>query len=286
MAKLQPKDPFIALMFSFIFPGLGQMYSGRAKRGLFFALAHLNFILALLLLIFHPTKKLNHNILFPVLLFVLFEISVVLDAYIYTRNLRHPFKKTFVRVVLIPLATIIFVLIFNLNILLAEIVNKVIVLAPKIVSNSMSPVLVKGDWFLVNSIVYFNAAPERGDIVFFEFPKDRRRVVVKRLIAKEGESVEIRGGNIYINSQLVSIPSIANIYYFNGGEYGQINQVIKVPKGQYYVLGDYSERSIDSRFWGFVPRENILGKAYKIVYPFERSGFIYNGGRLPDVNVR
>ena len=275
MEKLKPKDPFIALMFSFIFPGLGQIYSGRVKRGLFFSLAHLNFILAFLLVIFHPTKRLNHNIFFPASLFILFEILVVLDAYIYTKNLRYPFKKTFVRVVLIPLATVIFVLVFNLNIILAEIVNKVIVLAPRILSNSMGPLLVKGDWFLVNRMIYLLAAPERGDIVFFYFPKDKSRVVVKRLIAKGGESLEIRGGNIYIDGQLIQIPSIANIYYFNGGEYGQINQVIKVPEGQYYVLGDFSEKSIDSRIWGFVPRENIIGKAYKIVYPFERSGYIY-----------
>lgn len=273
--KLQPKDPFIALMFSFIFPGLGQLYSGRVKRGLFFSLTHLNFILALLLVIFHPTKRLNHNILFPVFLFLLFEIFVVLDAYLYTKNLRYPFKKTFVRTVLIPLATVIFVLVFNLNILLAEIVNKVIVLAPRIISNSMSPFLVEGDWFLVNRIIYLRGAPERGDIVFFVFPKDKSRVVVKRVIAKGGESLEIRGGNIYVNNQLIKIPSIANIYYFNEGEYGQIDQVIKVPQGHYYVLGDYSEKSTDSRYWGFVPRENIIGKAYKIVYPFERSGFIY-----------
>ncbi|HOY10396.1 MAG TPA: hypothetical protein PLB05_10045, partial [Candidatus Omnitrophota bacterium] len=106
-------------------------------------MAHLNFILALLLVIFHPTQKLNQHILWPAFLFILFEIFVVLDAYIYTLSLKYPFKKTFVRVVLIPLATVIFVLVFNLNILLAEIVNKFIVLAPRIVSNSMSPVLVE-----------------------------------------------------------------------------------------------------------------------------------------------
>lgn len=274
LKKPQPKDPFIALMFSFIFPGFGQIYAGRIKRGIFFSLAHLNFILALLLVIFHPTQKLNQHIFWPAFLFILFEIFVVLDAYLYTRSLKYPFKKTFVRVVMIPLATVIFVLVFNLNILLAEIVNKFIVLAPRILSNSMSPVLVEGDWFLVNRFQYLAGAPERGDIVFFVFPKDQSRVVVKRLIAKEGESLEIRGGHIYVNNQLVKTPGIDNIYYFNGGDYGQANQVINVPWGQYYVLGDYSEKSTDSRFWGFVPRKNIIGKAYKIVFPLERSGFI------------
>jgi len=261
-------------MFSFIFPGLGQMYSGRLKRGLLFLTAHLIFIGAWVAFMFHPTMKTNKYFLFPVSFFLIFEIFVILDAYLYTKKLGHLYKRSLGKKVLIPLATIFFMFMFNVNTLLALVIKNYIAPVARVRSNSMRPQIVVGDWFLIDKMIYKQTGPQRGDVVFFDFHRDTSRVVVKRIIAKGGEILEIKDGDIYINNRLQNIPHAANIYYYNGGEFGKAGQAVKVPLGYYYVLGDNSETSIDSRYWGFVPKENIIGKAHKIIYPFDRSGAI------------
>ena len=85
--------------------------------------------------------------------------------------------------------------------------------------------------------------PRRGDIVVFIFPDDPKRDFIKRLIAFGGETVEIKDGGIFINGKLIEDPVINKIYYYNRGDYGQEGQVIKVPEGQVYVLGDNSDRA-------------------------------------------
>lgn len=272
---MKSKDPFLALMFSFMFPGLGQIYSGRLKRGVLFLTVHLGFIGALASFMFHPTMKTNRYFLLPVSFFLVFEIFVILDAYLFTKRSNPACRRSLGGKVLIPLATVFFMFVFNFNILIASVIKRYIAPVARVRSNSMLPRLVVGDWFLINKMIYRQASPRRGDIVFFDFHKDENRVVVKRIIAHGGETVGIKDGDITINGQLMGIPGPADIYYHNGGEFGKAGRTVKVPLGHYYVLGDNSETSIDSRYWGFVPGENIIGKAHKIIYPFERSGPVY-----------
>ena len=94
----------------------------------------------------------------------------------------------------------------------------------------------------------------------------------KHLKAYANDSVEIKSGKVYINDMLDPEQSIAKNTYLNDGQFGGINQKIKIPDGHYYVLGDNSGHSKDSRHWGFVAERNIIGKVYKIIYPFNRSG--------------
>ncbi len=156
----------------------------------------------------------------------------------------------------------------------------------KIPSGSMKPTLQVGDRLIVNKLQYgakipFTnnkpgyrlpgfSKPKRGDIVVFVFPEDPKRDFIKRLIAKGGETVEIKQGDIYIDGRLVEDPASKNIYYYNRGTYGQTGQKIKVPAGYYYVLGDNSASSHDSRYWGFVPERYIVGKAELIFWPLNR----------------
>jgi signal peptidase I len=143
------------------------------------------------------------------------------------------------------------------------------VMAPfKIPSGSMRTTLIEGDRILVNKYIYRFKEPERGDIIVFKYPVDGKRPFIKRLIGKGGEKVEIRDSRIFINGQETAEPPIlGEISYYNQGDYGKQNQVIEVPEGQYFVLGDNSASSHDSRFWGFVPRKNVIGKALCIFWP-------------------
>ena len=171
---------------------------------------------------------------------------------------------------------------------LAMFIRTFFIQAFKIPSGSMRMTLIEGDRLMVNKLRYgpkipFTkkrlpgfSEPQRGDIIVFKYPEDPKRDFIKRLIAFGGETVEIRGGRIYIDGKLVEIPATKNIYYYNRGQYGEEGKPTKVPQGSVFVLGDNSASSHDSRFWGFGPDENIIGRAEFIYWPLTRMRWLNN----------
>ena len=166
--------------------------------------------------------------------------------------------------------------------LLALFIRSFVVQPFKIPTGSMRETLLEKDRILVNRFIYglripfttirlfkFNY-PKRGDIIVFNYPEDTKRAFIKRLVAKDGDEVEIKDGKIYINSEEFKHPSIKNNYYYNRGDYGLIGQKVVIPKDSYYVLGDNSRSSKDSRFWGFVEDKYLIGKAFLIYWPLNR----------------
>ena len=166
--------------------------------------------------------------------------------------------------------------------ILAMFIRTFFIQAFKIPSGSMRMTLIEGDRLMVNKLRYGPKVPltkkrlpgltrpRRGDVVVFVYPEDPKRDFIKRLIALGGETVEIKDGHIYINDELVHDPRLDMVYYYNQGPYGQEGRKIKVPEGSVYVLGDNSASSRDSRYWGFVPDENIVGRAEFIYWPLNR----------------
>jgi len=151
--------------------------------------------------------------------------------------------------------------------------NKNIVQTFKIPSGAMTPTLIPKDRLLVDKSAYKNSVPKRGDIIVFKFPDDTARDFIKRVIGLPGESLEIREGKVLINGrEQTDSNKISTINYYNKGPKALPGTAVNIPEGNYFVMGDNSQSSHDSRYWGFVPAENILGKAYKIYYPFARSG--------------
>jgi len=154
----------------------------------------------------------------------------------------------------------------------------------KIPSGSMMPTLLPRDRIFVNKFIYGPRIPfigsrlpglrqpKRGDVIVFIYPEEPKKNFIKRLIGLPGETVEIRNGNIYINGGVDKEPLLYNRYYYNRTEsdFGKEGQIIEVPKDSYYVLGDNSGSSRDSRYWGFVPKRNVLGKAIFIIWPLNR----------------
>ncbi|MFC1658665.1 signal peptidase I [Candidatus Omnitrophota bacterium] len=153
----------------------------------------------------------------------------------------------------------------------------------EIPSSSMRPTLVEGDRIIVNTFFYgpdipFTdwslpaiSQPQRGDIIIFKNPQDKQAIpFIKRLIATEGEVVQITDGDIFIDGQRIDESKIlgGEREYAARGEYG-IGE-IEVPEGCYYVLGDNVQVSSDSRYWGFVPEEDLIGKAVFLYWPFNR----------------
>ena len=146
------------------------------------------------------------------------------------------------------------------------------VIAPfKIPSGSMRPTLMEGDRILVSKFIYRFHEPQRGDIIVFRYPEDPKRPFIKRLAGLGGEALEIRDGRLVINgTPLAGHSVLTDIAYLNRGSFGEEGRQIEIPPGQLYVLGDNTSFSHDSRFWGFVPRRLLIGRALCIFWPLNR----------------
>jgi signal peptidase I len=130
------------------------------------------------------------------------------------------------------------------------------------------------DRVLANRFVYHLTDPERGDVVVFETPPEAEEVCpgpggvfVKRLIGVPGDTVEIRGDALLVNGALLSEP------YLYDGEVGDPFGPVTVPEGQYFMMGDNRLQSCDSRDWGPVGRENLIGPVFALYWPPQRLGF-------------
>ena len=170
----------------------------------------------------------------------------------------------------------------------------------KVEGSSMQPTLFGGQYLLVNKVVYWRFdwgkvtrllhrdevktskasyllhPPRRGDVIVFRFPKDPRRDFIKRVVGVPGDQVEIREGSVYVNGQKLKESYVAN-------EDRSFLGHIQIPERNYFVLGDNRPSSNDSRDWGTVPEENIIGKAWVAYWPFSKMALIQLG-TSPDAN--
>jgi signal peptidase I len=166
--------------------------------------------------------------------------------------------------------------------LLAMVIRAFVVQAFKIPTGSMRQTLLEGDLILVNKFIYgvrapFTdirlpalAEPKRGEVIVFIFPGDRKKDFIKRLVGLPGDVIEIKSGTIFVNDKPLVTPEFSQRYYYNKGDYAELNKKITVPKDCYFVLGDNSASSMDSRYWGFVSKKDLLGKAMVIYWPPNR----------------
>jgi len=165
---------------------------------------------------------------------------------------------------------------------LAMVIRAFVVQAFKIPTGSMRMTLIEGDLILVNKFIYGAKVPftnwrlpalqepKRGDIIVFIYPEDKKKDFIKRLVGLPGDTIEIKGGSVYVNGVPAPEKIFNQIYYYNRGEFGADGRSIIVPQNSYFVLGDNSGTSKDSRYWGFVPKEDLLGKAMVIYWPPNR----------------
>ncbi len=150
---------------------------------------------------------------------------------------------------------------------LAMIIRTFVVQAFKIPTGSMHPTLIEGDRILVNKFIYKFRDPKRGEVIVFKYPVDPKLAFIKRLIGLNNESLEIKNGRIFINDNIIEDKNVTKNYYYNRGDFGEVDQQIKIPEDNFFALGDNSANSRDSRYWGFVPRKNMIGKAMVIYWP-------------------
>lgn len=158
--------------------------------------------------------------------------------------------------------------------LLSLLIITFVVQAFFIPSGSMEPTLQIGDRILVSKFAYRVGAIDRGDVIVFHYPLNPGKDFVKRVVARGGETVELRDGVVLINDTPISelyptaLPGGDRACTSNYGPQ-------KIPEDQLFVLGDNRCNSEDSRFFGFVPVENVVGKALLIYWPPQRIGLVH-----------
>jgi signal peptidase I len=126
-------------------------------------------------------------------------------------------------------------------------------------SISMQPTLYAGEFVLVNKLAYKFGEPQRGDIIVFEQTFDPEEPYIKRIIGLPGDTVEIRGGRVYVNGNLLHEPYIKDSPRYEDSWV--------VPEGQLFVLGDNRNNSSDSHIWGFVSLDQVIGRAEAVYWP-------------------
>ena len=168
-------------------------------------------------------------------------------------------------------------------------------------TGSMEDTLLIGDHLLVDKLAF--APPgffskhvlpytpvHRGDIIVFRYPVDIRQTFVKRVIGVPGDRIRLESKQVYLNGKKLTepykyhktdyidsyrdnFPGVPNVYVYPSGqnmlERNVVNGEVIVPPDQYFAMGDNRDSSLDSRYWGFVPRENIIGKPLIIYWSYD-----------------
>jgi signal peptidase I len=134
---------------------------------------------------------------------------------------------------------------------------------------SMRPTLQSAERLVVNKFIYRFREPQRGEILVFQYPRDPRRDFIKRVIAVPGDTIEIKDGQVYVNSQLMNEPYILSK---TRGDY----PLAEVPAGHIFVMGDNRNRSTDSRDArvGVVDTHYLIGRAILRLAPLNQFGRI------------
>jgi len=179
-------------------------------------------------------------------------------------------------------------------VVLALFIRTFVVQAFKIPSGSMLPTLLIGDHLLVNKFSYGiripfvgkrvleMGSPQYDDVIVFIYPQDRSKDFIKRVKALPGDRVELRNKTLYINGEQASDrfadyePVPARSARRPRDDFGPVT----VPAGHVFVMGDNRDHSHDSRFWGMVPIDDILGKAFLLYWSWDSDSFRPRWSRL------
>ena len=139
---------------------------------------------------------------------------------------------------------------------------------------SMDPTFATGQYLIIDELSYRFNEPERGDVVVLRYPKNPSRFFIKRLVGLPGETLDIKNGVISITTAENAEPFILEEPYVtflktDGGD----DEIVKLKEGEYFVMGDNRPNSSDSRDWGILPENLIIGKAFLRLFPIDTISF-------------
>ena len=182
-------------------------------------------------------------------------------------------------------------------IVLALFIRTFVVQAFKIPSGSMKETLKIGDHILVNKFLYGTripftditllplTSPKHGDIVVFKFPEDPDKDFIKRVVGVEGDTIEIRNKQLFVNGAPADYEQaiFTDPVTIPGGVQPRDNfGPVRVPPDTLFVMGDNRDHSYDSRFWGGVDMKAVKGKAFMIYWSWDKENFGVRWSRIGD----
>lgn len=180
---------------------------------------------------------------------------------VLTRRDKKPLWREYVETAVIALIAAVLLRVF-------------VVSAYKVNSTSMENSLFEGDYIFVNQLAYeYGGSPNVGDIIVFKYPNNPDKDFIKRIVAGPGQTVQVADKVLYVDGMVAEIPS--TVKYIDKriipGDLSFRDNFAEfvVPPDQFFVMGDNRDDSKDSRFWGSVPRENVIGKAVFVYWSWE-----------------
>lgn len=267
---MKKRKPVIALLLSMLVPGLGQIYNTDLRKGLFLQITiQLSGVGLYILTPYFSTIPIVLAVSMTLILMFATGVHIfaMVDAYRFARNHDAIPMKSYNKWYYYVLLLLLF---WAIGISVDEFSSWK---SYNMAASSMEPTVMNGDRLLVNRRAYSrNTQPRRGDVIVFVFPEDTAKDFLKRVIGVPGDNIAIRDRIVFINGK----PIDEEYAKFIGDGQDVIRKMdnmpeIRIPEHKYYVLGDNRDKSYDSRFWGFVDREAIIGKAMFVYYSPERS---------------
>ena len=268
--KKKKRIPVIAAALSLVAPGLGQLYNGQILKGIIFLLAFL-LIPTILFLVGLPSQFLGLAAIF-IIVFCIW-VFIIAEAFVAAKRKKEvvlrAYNKWYLYLLIILLVNGTYFIPRDST---ANFTSKVLGFRVyKIPAGSMEPTLLVGDYLVTNSKYFKKAEPQRGDLAILQNPKDPSKDFIKRVIALEGEKIEVKNKQVYINDEVLpesyAVHNDVNSDMAIRDNFGP--EV--VPPNHCFVLGDNRDNSMDSRWWGSIPLGNIKGKPLYIYWAKDKS---------------
>jgi len=144
-------------------------------------------------------------------------------------------------------------------------------------SGSMEPTFDIGDRIVVNKVVYNFRRPQRLEVIVFRAVpsmSEAKKDLIKRVIGLPGEKLEVKKGEVYVNDKLLKEAHPLYNNYYDLNSLPAVFGPVQIPVDSYFVMGDNRPASADSRYWGSLPKKNIIGKAFLRIWPLTEFGSI------------
>lgn len=260
----------LAVVLSLIVPGAGHVLRGAFRRGIVWAVGLATFTLALLFLL--PNSVVTLAVVIASGL--LGRVACAIDA-----ALVETARPGWTTVLMATGGFIAAVMLFGfvVDTRLRAYYKANYQEAFTISSASMAPALLVGDYVIVDKAVYRSRPPGRGDVIVFKYPVDEQRDFIKRIVGMPGDQIHVRGRQVIVNGVPLSEPYVmpADVAGRGAAErcgYTYGCDPILVPPDAYFLMGDNRERSQDSRDWGFVLGEKIVGRVTTVYFSWDGNG--------------
>jgi signal peptidase I len=268
--KNKKRIPVIAAALSLVAPGLGQLYNGQILKGIIFFLAIL-LIPTILFLAGLPGQFLG---LAAVLIFTFcLWLFVIVEAFFAAKRKKEVvlkgYNKWYIYLLIILLMNGTYFIPGNFT---ANFASEVLGFrAYRMPTGSMEPTLLIGDYLITDSKYFKKNELQRRDLVIIQYPKDPSKDFSKRVITLEGEKIEIKNKQVYINDEALPesyvVHNDVNFGVATRDDFGPVT----VPPSHCFVMGDNRDNSADSRFWGSIPLRNIKAKPLYIYWAKDKS---------------